>query len=152
MGPSDPGGMEGSIYSLGRRAFFFSFVPALFLSILTSLFLPSFFFVLFYSCCSHARVFGKTLGTSSTFFTLPDLHDQNKRELRTRDAGAERLPEPVPAGRRLRGERASDPDAPQPAPHHLHPHLQGHTAHGVPCSFRGRKVRSVHEVVEHCSY
>ena len=39
------------------------FVPALLLSILTPLFLPSssVFFVLFRSCCSHARVFGKTL-------------------------------------------------------------------------------------------
>ena len=35
------------------------FVPAFLLSILTPLFLPFRLFILFYSCCSHARVFGK---------------------------------------------------------------------------------------------
>ena len=37
------------------------FVPALLLSILTLLFLPYSSVSLFHSCCSHARVFGKTL-------------------------------------------------------------------------------------------
>ena len=44
--------------------FLFTFVPALLLSILTPLLiLTKFvcFFILFHSCCSHAKVFGKTL-------------------------------------------------------------------------------------------
>ena len=47
--------------SLGCRDFFFSFVPALLLSILVSLITFFCYFVLCHSCCSHARVFGKTL-------------------------------------------------------------------------------------------
>ena len=37
-----------------------TFVPALFLTILTPFFFP-FLFILFQSCCFHARMFGKTL-------------------------------------------------------------------------------------------
>ena len=50
------------VFWLGRdKPSGFFFMPALLLSILTSIFLPSFFYILFHSCYSHARVFGKTL-------------------------------------------------------------------------------------------
>ena len=64
-----------------------SYMPALFLSTLT----PPFsyrlcLFILFHSCCSHARVFGKTLVhefpcpiaiLNGTFFFFSKRHDRN---------------------------------------------------------------------------
>ena len=54
------------VFSLGcdRPSGLLFFVPALLLSMLMPLFLPSSsvsLYVLFRSCCSHARVFGKIL-------------------------------------------------------------------------------------------
>ena len=54
-------GIRYTTYTHALRVVQYTFVPALLLSMLTHLFLPSSLSVLFHSCCSHAQVFGKTL-------------------------------------------------------------------------------------------
>ena len=90
---SDPGRTVGPSYSLGWLDFFFLLGPLHSFPILTPLLSSSSVFILFYSCCSHVRVFGKTLvnefliSYSHTewylLFTDRALHE-HKREFGTR--------------------------------------------------------------------